>query len=81
MPVDLFPDPDKQKEMNRVEFIHSPPKEERGSSFWGAACKIKSLNNVRRAYKKLRQDIPAVHHIMLGYSLTMTNSEHEWTQR
>ena len=68
-PLELFPDQDEQKEMNKLKFVYSPPQEEKGSSFWAAACKTANINEVRKAYCKVKQESPTTDHIMAACNI------------
>ena len=66
---ELFPNGDEQKDINRVKIVYGPPKEEKGSSFWAAGVRAKCASDVRKAYKKIRQENPSMDHIMVGFNI------------
>lgn len=59
----LFFDPDEQKTMSKIQYCYTPPTDERSSSFWAASSRVDSLEKAKLAYKKIRQEFPALSHI------------------
>lgn len=57
-----------QEIIEDVQLIASDPDGDKGSSFQAFAAVTKSLNEVRNAYKKVRQSNPAADHVVLAYT-------------
>ncbi len=69
-PRDLFPDdPDEQRKIDNIKIVETEHQGENGSIFWGIRAKIRTINDARRAYVKVRQRYPNVTHMMAGYGI------------
>ncbi len=69
-PRDLFPDdPDEQRKIDNIKIVETEHQGENGSIFWGIGAKIRTINDARRAYVKVRQRYPNVTHVMAGYGI------------
>lgn len=66
-PKDLFPTPEEQKKMSDLKVLKTDYISDQGSKFWGVAIKVTSINEVRRAYRRVKQDHPEMDKIMMGY--------------
>lgn len=67
-PLELFPTQEEQRKMNNMDIQYTDDSYgDLGSKFWGAGVKVSNVAEVRRAYRKIRQDNPAEDKIMMGY--------------
>ncbi len=76
-PSELFVDQDEQKRTDKVKLETCGKQGEKGSSFWACATKVGSINEVRRAYRKVKQTYPNAHHIMAGYKVKQNGKLHK----
>lgn len=67
--LQLFPDEEEQKKINKIKFVNTETKPEKGSSFTAFACKVNSLEEVKRAYTGLSQDFATADHIAVAYDV------------
>lgn len=75
-PEDIYFDSDEQKELNKIKLVYTQPEDSRSSTFWAAAVRVDSVQQVQRAYNKVRQDAPSVDHIAAAF---VTQHEDEMT--
>lgn len=68
-PTDLFASEAEQEKMDEMLMGTSLPKTKSGSIFVGAAIPAMNLEEVNRAYRKVRQMYPSFDHVMMAYRL------------
>lgn len=68
-PLELFVSPEEQEAMDNMDFVLSQPKTKGGSIFVGLAVQVTTLQEVNRAYRKVRQMYPSYDHAMLAYRI------------
>ncbi len=61
-------DSEEQEKIDKIKFTETSVQGEKGSSFRGVGAKVTSRAEIRRCYKKIRQQFPAATHIMCAYS-------------
>ena len=66
-PQDLFVDKAEQDKLDKIKFVNSDSKSEKGSSFIGFAAKCSNITEVRRAYVKMKQMFTDADHIVASY--------------
>lgn len=68
-PLDIFVAKNEQDILDKIDFTISKPKTQDSSHFVGLATTAFSLEDVQRAYKKVRQLYPSYDHVMMGYRI------------
>lgn len=66
-PTELFASKTEQKLIDKIKMVISTPRTEDGSVFVGLAAQVKTLDEVNRAYRKVRQMYPSYDHAMMAY--------------
>ena len=72
-PIELFADRAEREKRDKIKFATSDTASLQGSEFLGFAFKTGQLNEVKRAYRKIRTIHPSADHIMLAYYLKTTS--------
>lgn len=68
-PLELFVSPEEQERMDDIELAISQPKMKGGSIFVGLATEATTLEQVNRAYRRVRQMYPSYDHAMMAYRI------------
>ena len=56
-----------EEKMNKLSLVYGDIQSERGSTFYGAAVKVQSVADIRRAYKKVVMLDPSATHVMAAF--------------
>lgn len=75
--LQLFPEEDEQRKINKIKFVNTDTRPERGSTFTAHACKVMTVEEVRKAYIRISQDFPSADHIAVAYSVRDTLGFHD----
>ena len=69
-PEDIFlMDSGEKQKMEKIKLVMGKSQSEKGSTFYGVAAKVQSVQDVRRAYKYVRFNDPSATHIIAAYKL------------
>lgn len=68
-PTELFTSPKEQEVLDDMLMGMSQPKTKGGSVFVGFAIPVQTLQDVNRAYRKVRQMYPSYDHVMMAYKI------------
>lgn len=76
-PFELFPGVEEQKQIDAVnrKIVEAQPTYSKNSTFVGLAVTVKSVDQVKSAYKAVMQRFPYMDHVMMAYQFK--NSEEE----
>ena len=69
-PEDIFMmDNDDKHKMEKIKLVLGKTQSEKGSTFYGVAAKVQSVQDARRAYTQVRINDPSATHIIAAYKL------------